>query len=122
MKTTLFYFSGTGNSLKVAKDLAGELGDTELIPIAKAIDKELALSADRIGIIFPVYMWGMPLIVNRFVQKIRTDKYVFAITTCGSFAAGTLLRTANYLKANGVKLSAGFVIVMPGNYIPMYGA
>ena len=27
MKTIIYYFTGTGNSLKVAKDLAGELGD-----------------------------------------------------------------------------------------------
>jgi len=28
MRTTIFYFSGTGNSLKVAQDIATQLGDT----------------------------------------------------------------------------------------------
>ena len=37
MKTQLFYFSGTGNSLRVAKDLAAILGDTEVVSIPKAM-------------------------------------------------------------------------------------
>lgn len=30
----IFYFFGTGNSLAVARDIAGKLGDTKLIPIS----------------------------------------------------------------------------------------
>ena len=33
MGTTIYYFTGTGNSLKIAKDLKNELGNTELIQI-----------------------------------------------------------------------------------------
>jgi len=36
VKTLLFYFSGTGNSLKVARDLSVELGETELVSIPQA--------------------------------------------------------------------------------------
>ena len=34
MKTTLYYFSGTGNSLKAARDIASKLGESVLIAIA----------------------------------------------------------------------------------------
>ena len=54
MKSTLFYFTGTGNCLKVARDLARELGDANIINIAKVMGEELDLSAERIGIIYPV--------------------------------------------------------------------
>ena len=33
MNTAVYYFTGTGNSLKIAKDLAKELHDTQLIRI-----------------------------------------------------------------------------------------
>lgn len=122
MKTIIYYFTGTGNSLKIARDLANELGDAEIIPIAKMTNGSVMPSTERVGIIYPVYMWGMPLIVNRFIEKLKTDKYIFAIANCGGMAAGALCKTAKQLKAQGMKLSAGFIVVMPGNYIPMYGA
>ena len=124
MKTTLFYFSGTGNSLVVARHLAKELGDTEIVPMAKAIKGPISLSADSIGIIFPVYMWGMPLMAAEFVKKIKVEpsKYVFGVATCGGMPCATLVQLSNLLNANGVKLAAGFGIQLPGNYTPLYDA
>lgn len=125
MKSVLYYFTGTGNSLKIAKDLAAQLGDAEIIPIAKVIDQPtISPAADRVGIIFPVYMWGLPLIVANFARKLQVPRltYVFAITNYGGFPAGTLPLLQDILAANKINLSAGFAIRMPGNYTPMYGA
>jgi len=122
MNTTIYYFTGTGNSLKIARDLANEIGDTQIIPVHKAIKGDLDLSADCIGVVFPVYMWGMPLIVANFVSKLKTNKYVFAIANCGGMGVGALNHTEKVLSSVGTKLSAGFRISMPGNYTPMYGA
>ncbi|MFH1368508.1 MAG: EFR1 family ferrodoxin [Elusimicrobiota bacterium] len=124
MQTTIYYFSGTGNSFKVAKEISALIGNAELIPIPKVINEEADLSADRIGIVFPVYVWGMPLIVADFVKKMKAakDKYIFGVVTYGGFPAGTLVQLARLLKNKGMKLSAGYGIKMPGNYTPMYGA
>ncbi len=124
MKTTIFYFTGTGNSLKIAKDIASHLGDTALVPVRKAIKETVDLSADRIGLVFPVYMWGMPSIITEFSGKMKTgkEKYVFAVVTYGGMPGATLLYLSRALKKQGARLSAGFGIKMPGNYIPMYGA
>jgi flavodoxin len=35
MDATIFYYTGTGNSLWVARTIADELGGADLIPIAK---------------------------------------------------------------------------------------
>ncbi len=122
MKTTLFYFTGTGNSLKVARDLAGELGDTEIVNIAKAIDGELAGSYDRIGLVYPVYMFTLPLIVKRFIKKLANvkAKYIFAVANCGGMAAYTLKENEKLLKASGLTLASGFCVFMPDNYIPFF--
>jgi ferredoxin len=124
MRTTLFYFTGTGNCLKVARDLARELGDANIVSIPKVIDGEIDLSAERIGIIYPVYMFGVPLIVKRFLNKLKADKdkYIFVIVTYGGMAAGALAQTAKELESRGLRLYTGFGIRMPGNYTPLYGA
>ncbi|MFH0935404.1 MAG: EFR1 family ferrodoxin [Candidatus Omnitrophota bacterium] len=124
MKTSIFYFSGTGNCLKVAHDLAAELGDSEVISIPKAIGSQLDLSAGTIGIVYPVYMWGMPLIVARFIEKLKPagDKYIFAVATYGGICGNALGQTARQFESQGQRLSAGFAVKMPGNYTPLYGA
>jgi NAD-dependent dihydropyrimidine dehydrogenase PreA subunit/flavodoxin len=125
MKTTLYYFSGTGNSLKVGRDLASLLEDTELISIPKIIKQDkITLSGERIGIIYPVYIGGMPLIISELITKLEagSDKYIFAIATYGRMAGAALKQTARKLKEKGLKLSAGFAVLMPGNYTPLYGA
>ncbi|MFA5090410.1 MAG: EFR1 family ferrodoxin [Candidatus Omnitrophota bacterium] len=122
--TTIFYFTGTGNCLKVAEDLAEELGGAHTVNMAAVVDKEIDLSSDCIGLVYPVYMFGMPLLVKRFIKQLKSDKnkYIFSISTYGGESAGTLSQNAALLKAQGLKLSAGFIVKMPGNYTPLYEA
>lgn len=125
METIIYYFTGTGNSLKVAKDLEKELGTAETIPIAKLINSaSICVSAPRIGIICPVYMWGLPLIVREFIEKsdFENSQYVFGIVTYGGLPAASLVQFNKLLKQKGRRLSAGFAVHMPGNYTPLYGA
>lgn len=124
IRTKLFYFSGTGNSLKVARNLAGELGGAEVIPVSMAIGGEADIDAECIGLVFPVYAWGLPLIVAEFCRKfvVRQSAYIFAVATYGGFPAGALVQLKKLLKQKGLKLAAGFGVLMPGNYTPLYGA
>ncbi len=123
MKTKIFYFSGTGNSLVIARDLAAALGDTELLNIAKVINEDIVYDCDNIGLVFPVYIWGPPLIVVEFIKKLRSKaQYHFAVANYGGFPAGTLLLVRDLFAAKGIKLNSGFGLMMPGNYTPLYGA
>ena len=120
--TRIFCFSGTGNSLAVAKHLAEDLGGAEVAPVSRAMKQAVTGDADCIGIVFPVYAWGLPLMVAEFAKKFRapSSAYVFAVATYGGFPGGTLLQLRDILAANGVRLSAGFGVTMPGNYIVLY--
>jgi len=124
MKTKLFYFTGTGNSLVAARALAKELGDTEVISIPQVINTNLATDAERVGIVFPVYIWGMPLIVARFAEQlqVKPGTYLFGVATYGGFPAGTLLQLSDIFKKRNLEFAAGFGVHMPGNYTPLYGA
>lgn len=56
MKAEVYYFTGTGNSLVVAKDIAREI-EGELISISSVIGREsIKTDANVIGIVFPVYI------------------------------------------------------------------
>ena len=124
MKADIYYFTGTGNSLVVAKDIAKEI-DGELISIPSVMDKSnIKTDAKVIGIVFPVYIWGIPLIVERFIKKIENinDKYIYAIATYGGMAGAAINLLEKVIESCGGKLRAGFKVHMPGNYTPMYGA
>lgn len=124
MKNTIFYFSGTGNSLYIAKRLADQLGETELVPIAKANQQaDITAATETVGFVFPVYFWGLPEIVVNFVQKINLKKasHIFAVLSCGGVTGYAVNHLEELLKAKSKTLNVGCHIVMPGNYIiPSY--
>lgn len=120
MKTVIYYFTGTGNTLAIARNLAEELGDTTLIPIPKAMQhQEMVADADAVGIAFPVYFLDMPPYVRKFVRNLRFAgrPFVFGIANCGERPGPALYNLKALLEEKGTTLSAGFVFVMPENYI-----
>ena len=122
MENVIYYFSGTGNSLKVSKDLANELKNTKIIPIKKAINSEINKSVEKVGFIFPVYFGALPPLVAEFISKLDTSQmnYIYVVATHNDFPGGALNVVAKLTKKGGKKLNAGFTIQMPGNYIPLY--
>ena len=121
MTTALLYFSGTGNSLKVAKDLDESLKDTELIPIARMITKNnYTITSEKVGLIFPLYYYGLPKIIYDFVEKLTIDKaeYIFAIITrAGDVDGVPFVQLEKLLRTKSKTLSAGFFVKMPDNFI-----
>lgn len=126
MKTVLYYFSGTGNSLQAARDLADYLGDATVLPMADLVvkGKEIRHKDGRIGLVFPTYCWGIPRLVRQFVDLLRPDAgvLVFSVVTCGGSIGGANAQLDRQLRGLGMSLYCGFSVRMPGNYTPMYGA
>ena len=120
MSLEIYYFSGTGNSLIVAGDIAEKMNGN-LISIPSVMEKErITTDADVIGIVFPVYYLGtvnIPLIVQRFVGKLDeiSTKYIFAVCTFGGGAGSTLTILDEQLKKRGGQLASGFGVQMPQN-------
>jgi len=124
MSTAIYYFSATGNSLVVAKDLAQALGDARLISVTKALKDNSQPSFNAIGIVYPVYMFGLPLIIAEFFKKIKfkPETYIFSVATLGRLPGRAHTLARDILKKRGLKLAAGFSVLMPGNYTPLYEA
>jgi Pyruvate/2-oxoacid:ferredoxin oxidoreductase delta subunit len=123
MKTIIFYYTGTGNSLWSARLLAEQLGNAEIQPLHLVDARLAALNADAVGLVFPVHMWGVPLPVIRFLKKLelKPDVYCFALAVNAGQVSRTLIQLQELLAAQGKKLAAGFNIVLPSNYIPWGG-
>jgi len=53
MSTEIYYFSGTGNSLHVAKELQKRIPETKLIPMVSLLNRDIIeTSAETVGFIF----------------------------------------------------------------------
>lgn len=124
MNAVIYYFSGTGNSLAVAKDLGADLDNAKIIPIARALKTGTDASYDIVGVVYPVYMFGLPLIITEFLKKLKVkqDAYVFCVATLGGLPGRAHTLSGNILRGRGIEMAAGFSVRMPGNYTPMYGA
>lgn len=123
MDSVIYYFSGTGNSLKVAKDIASKLGNTDLIKIhSNTTDYESNISYKKVGIVFPVYYYGLPIVVQKFVKNLKLDSsaYVYGVATCGGSVGVAIKQLRDILFNNKVVLSSAFTVIMPDNYQVMY--
>ncbi|WKY48045.1 EFR1 family ferrodoxin [Eubacteriaceae bacterium ES3] len=119
----IFYFSGTGNSLHLAKVLAEKTGEN-LVNIAQTIDEgmlEFELEEnERIGFVFPVYAWAPPEIVLDFIRHLSLMGevgYVFAVINCGGSEGKTTSILKKALEKKGMELNSSFTLQMPSNYI-----
>jgi ferredoxin/flavodoxin len=124
METTIYFFTGTGNSLEIARALAEKLKDSELIPIAKIWQiGNIKSTTEKVGFIFPLYYSGLPKIVHDFINKLdlSNSNYIFTtITSAGDINEQPLQQLNKILITKGKPLNAGFYITMPSNYIIGY--
>jgi len=121
MSTKIYYFSGTGNSLHVAKELQKRIPEAELIPIMSLLDKDLIkTNGQTVGFVFPTHALTIPIAVKKFLRKIDLDsaEYIFAVAT----RYGTIFRgfekIDQLLKKYDKHLDSHFILNMGNNEGP----
>ena len=108
----IFYFSGTGNSAWVARQLARLTGDDacDITTLKELPDLD---SNRQIVFVFPVYAWGTPEIMAEFAKKLpKPQAFTFCVCTCGGDAG---LAMKQFSKV--YPLNSSYSLVMPNNYI-----
>ena len=116
----IYYFTGTGNSLHIAKTIQQSIEDTELISVTDVLSTKdkIVIKGDRVGFIFPVYFARLPVVVQNFMEKVDCIQanFTFSIITGGGLF-GSLLKELNkiLIKKNS-QLDAGYLIKMPSNH------
>ncbi|MBN1878164.1 MAG: EFR1 family ferrodoxin [Anaerolineae bacterium] len=115
----IYYFSSTGNSLAVARDLA-ERTDGRLLSIPSLMDcASIIPETNAIGLVSPVYHKSIPLILKRFVEKLEglDGTYIFATCTYGDTIGLAISHLDHLLQSRGGRLAAGFGVHLPYNYL-----
>lgn len=113
----MFYFTATGNSLYVAK----QLDETRLSIAQKVHDREKIYTADKIGIVCPVFGHEVPALVREFLREstFRTD-YFYMILTYGNRHGGAAELARKMLEDLGIRPAYINVVLMADNFLPAF--
>ena len=124
MVVEIYYFSGTGNSLYVARELQNRIPGLRIIPIAALLNKRLnernkniESTSETIGFVFPCHGLTIPIPVKKFLKSLdlTSSKYLFAITTRGGSIFRGFSTIDKILNKQGKILDASFIINMALN-------
>jgi NAD-dependent dihydropyrimidine dehydrogenase PreA subunit/flavodoxin len=118
MSTQIYYFSGTGNSLHVARELQKRIPDADLIPVVNLLGQDMIQTqAKTVGLVFPIYLTTLPIPIREFVKKLdpSSAEYIFAVgTRMGTFCLADIA-LENMLRERDKHLDAYFLLNMPIN-------
>ena len=111
--TEIYYFSGTGNSLHVARELQKGIPEANLIPMVSLLQNDIIQThGEMVGFVFPVHFATVPLLVEMFLRKLGLNscRYLFAVVTRGGTTNRAFSDIRKILKDQGRSLDACFTI------------
>lgn len=144
----IFYFSGTGNSawvahrlveyrLQVSQGAAVEAGVGRSASEGASLERVFSIaqalrdpqvyslaSQEALGFVFPVYAWGPPPVVLRFLEQLQMAElpsYVYFVCTCGDDTGRTAQVFSAALRRKGWTCAAGWSVTMPNTYVSLPG-
>jgi ferredoxin/flavodoxin len=116
-QASVYYFSGTGNTLYLAQHLSEKI-NSNLIPIASTI-KHASINpgVDVIGIVYPVYLSMLPPIIENFAAKLTDieNVYIFAVSNYGGSTGSSFRQLSKVIEQRGGVVSSTHGIHMPQN-------
>ena len=120
----IFYFTATGNSLDISNRLSERTGDV-VFNIVEELKGDCSYhieEGERVGIVAPVHFYGLSMIVEDFIRKMRFDNrpYLYLVLSFGSEPGQAMDRAAKLIAACGHELNARFSVAMPENYVLMF--
>jgi ferredoxin/flavodoxin len=120
-KVSLYYFSGTGNTLLVCKKFKEELEKDGVKVRLYAMEKESPANMDlssTIGLAFPVAVFTTYPLVMDFIKKMPSSEgtKVFMIDSMGAFSCGIRSVVKKILIKKGYEPLAAMQVVMPDNF------
>ncbi len=116
-------FSGTGNSLYVARLLAA--ADCLDDRVVRFPDCEEAAPGERVVWCFPVYSWGVPPVVIKWIQSVapslKKSGHHYAVMTCGDDTGNAPSQWRRLMKKLGFEAAMAYSVQMPNTYVLMKG-
>jgi ferredoxin len=123
-KNIIYVFTGTGNSLKVAKNISAIFDNCDIISMGIDAQYDLEEGYETIGFVFPTYYRGEPRKVREFIRRLNLqlnkNSYYYAVTTMGKYDGNTLNHIMKLLKKKGITLHYAKALDMFSNYVISY--
>jgi ferredoxin len=119
MNTVIYYSSGTGNSLHVARELQRRISGSELVPIVRLLSEDtIRTEAETVGLVFPNFCLTVPIPVHEFLRKadVCSAQYLFAVCTRGGTRSEAFDYIDGLLKGQGKRSDAQLNVTMPWNH------
>ena len=122
----IFWFSGTGNSKYAAQRMAEALNEPLLCmnDRIKAHDTAAVETGERLVIVTPTYAWRIPRLVRDWLlqTELRGARQAWFVMTCGGEIGSADRYNRELCRVKGLSCMGTAQIVMPENYIAMFGS
>ncbi len=119
-KNVIYYYSGSGNSLSVARKVGRKLGRTDILSVYTLRDNPVVPEEyERVGIVTATWFVRPPRIVKEVCEKLclsRSQK-VFIIATCGGYDGYVCIDLKAILPPKTDAPVQTFMLPMPPNHI-----
>ena len=118
----IFYFSSTGNT-KWAATVIAKATNERMMYIPDLIGSDCTFELDneeRIGFVFPIHGWRPPLLVLKFIEKLRVNyqgHYCYSLVTAGDNIGLAMDYLSKALEAKGMHIDSCFSLIMPESYV-----
>lgn len=112
----IFFFSGTGNTLFLVKELKKRIPDAILKPIATLRDESIVVpQCKKIGFCFPNHGGQIPAAMKLFIQRLKLngDEYLFALVSSGGTGCNAFETINRLVRKKSLRLSGEFLINVP---------
>jgi len=118
MKITLFYYSGAGNTMFIAKKVKMHLEannhEVEMMRITQNTLAGFKQDADAYLIGFPVYDLSPPLLVQDLVRNLKSENKTIAYFCTKAFLSADSIKELHEVSSNkGFKTTASLDLFMP---------
>lgn len=125
----IIYFTGTGNSRDIATRISMMLTDDDIVELCNETLRSGVISAKRscekVVWVFPVYSWGVPPVVAKFIKRADIqgieDAEHHMVATCGDDAGLIANQWRKLIRNKGWNAASASTVVMPNTYTLMKG-
>jgi ferredoxin len=126
-KVSLRYFTGTGNSKRILEIIKLTFEKNGWVVSFCPLEEDSAIDSDSndyLGFAFPVYSWGVPRIVRKYLENLpilKNGQKVFVIVTSGGKdeEGWALIEARKILISKGYVVTNSDAVNMPNNWIVM---
>jgi ferredoxin len=117
---SIYYFSGTGNSYYVAREISKKFNQSNLYSIAALMSKpDFEITDKEIVIVCPLYFYAAPSLVLSFIDRLNANKinYLSFVFTAQFPNGIAIQKIKKYCLNKNITVNSCFYLKMPTNYV-----